>query len=47
MKPTAAPPYFPYYHRTMAEVMADEQRRRRARRLGRAKQFGYEAEAAE
>lgn len=25
MKPTAAPPHFPYDHRSMAEIMRDEQ----------------------
>ena len=31
MKPTAAPAYFPYAHRTMAEVMAIEAGMERAR----------------
>jgi hypothetical protein len=29
MKPTASPPYFPYPHRTLAEVWADEARCRK------------------
>lgn len=34
-KPTAAPARFPYNHRNMAEVMADEQRERDASKLRR------------
>lgn len=32
MKPTAAPSHFPYQHRSMAEVMAEEERQREAPR---------------
>jgi hypothetical protein len=32
VKPTAAPAYFPYPHRTMAEVMAEEVRKQGVRR---------------
>lgn len=47
MKPKAAPAHFPYTaadgHRTMAEVMADEQRQRDASKLRRVSHVGRRA----
>lgn len=42
-QPKPAPAHWPYRHRTMAEVMATEERDRLARQARIAAQFGKEA----